>query len=1544
MKRYDEVVIPAPSATAVAPRADDSKAEAKAEQRRPAAPARWRLALGRARRPAKRAAWLFFTLLSVAALPRVVELVLPRVVDMLAREELGLRAAVGRIDIDVANLRVLVRDLVFAPAEGGPSVATIESVEIDLAPSRIREGIVVERATIDGVTIRAHRSADGRIDVVHAIANAPARKKPSSSETARFLVEEATVKRIRVIVTDEKAPAPATPGERRDRHELSLEILAHDVGTIRRREGPTPPGRFWLTGTGDVAETLHVEGETDLATAKDVDQSIDARILLAGLDPGALTASLPGAAANARKIGFSTRLHLRLARLVAGIEQVTVRVEDAAYTLDGVPGFGMAVAEAVFEVEPGQRTVWRKAYFEKANLPFERRADGALTFLGFTFARQTPTPPPVDASSAIATDTSGTALRVLADIEAALRDGGGAPSREAGNGAANREKARRDSSFPEVSLDDLVARGCEVHFRDKMTPGEPEVVFKDVDAEVHSPRWMDGRVIGGRVVGRAPGLASDIEVLVNGAEAKRTFSLTVGVKIGGLDASLIDPYLAASSRSFGLSHGRIEATVSAYVEKESDEDLRACVELRDVALVDDQGPRLRVPRLAIELAARSSGGASAIDVESVTGEAWVSARRGEDGALTIAGFAPAAQDPKRPHGTPRPAREPAGSIRLRDLALDLGARYDDDPARVGTDLTLRVTARDLLLGAKPEVGIISVRGSAPGLARSIAIDGRLLPSAVTPAAALTLDVALESALARALLAPAGWRPLLDDRRVTLRASFAQDLAVPSARATVARVTSLAVTDSGGVGASVDQLEVRVVQGADPALLEVPLVSMSGPRLSVEQTPSGLLIGRTLLRDSNAPRKPARSAPPPEGRPKRNLTTVRVERIKVDRGEVAILGTFAPVVVVQGLRLRAGPLELGPGAARPLELDLSASALPFAQSLQVTGSIAQPLEAPSATLALRATGVDLEPVRVAMPETIARATVRRGSLRASITSRLAPLREGGFSGVVALRDVTFRDDGDRELLGLGEARARVLRFDDETSDLDIASLELDRLHVEVGRDRGGHVEVLGVVTAQEALALTDEERRQRAVEGEEGGARGAKNGTKAPPAPPRGAPPAKRTPRISIDHLAVADGHVRFVDRGALNDDGTPIVFDAVSLDGTADRIVAGGPPGLQPVTRFELEVRFDDGMRAAADGVVTLHPEGSVDGRIEGELRGLSLVKVSRYAENAANVSLERGFLDGAARIDLLHNNAEGEVEIFARRLRIRRQSDNPLAALGSQLGTGLVLSFLTDWEGDTAITIPIRRGQVSTRGVVADVLQELIISTLGQPVKLLIRPLEGASGTSARDWRRWIFGPRLEAPVEKDALFAPGDSRLTAAGARAVATASELMTRGGRQVRVRAECGPGDRARAFRAAALTPAEVRSIMTSLESERRVREDERRDLAAAERRALDGRDLEAATATRKRLLEAGAALARIDRSLADLAERAELEATPNTIRSRAEESLRRLCARRADTIRKALAAAGVEERLTRVRPSRVHNASDTPLEPGGGGRVTIEVVP
>ncbi|HZV02978.1 MAG TPA: hypothetical protein VFF73_40100, partial [Planctomycetota bacterium] len=200
-------------------------------------------------------------------------------------------------------------------------------------------------------------------------------------------------------------------------------------------------------------------------------------------------------------------------------------------------------------------------------------------------------------------------------------------------------------------------------------------------------------------------------------------------------------------------------------------------------------------------------------------------------------------------------------------------------------------------------------------------------------------------------------------------------------------------------------------------------------------------------------------------------------------------------------------------------------------------------------------------------------------------------------------------------------------------------------------------------------------------------------------------------------------------------------------------------------------------------------------------------------------------------------------------------------------------------------------------------------------------------------------------APVELDAAFDPGSERLSPGTPDVIEKVRYLLEHGGRQIRIRAECGPGDRARALRAASLRPRDARAILTRLESERLAEEADRADLAAAERGALERRDLPSARAARSRLLEGEARIATLERSIAAFADRTETDDTPIAIRARAEEALRRLSGERVAAVRAELVKHGIDPAIVRVRPERIHHYPSFPgTGVGGGGRVTIEVSP
>jgi hypothetical protein len=1473
-------------------------------------------------RPTVRSAWriakLVLLVAVLAAAPYGVELAIPRIADSVVREQLGLRLAIRRVELDLVHARVVARDLSFFPEDGGPAVGTIERVSVELAPREIMRGIVIERLEVAGTQVHLTRREDGTIDLLQTIARARSRKPKSTSRQPSFVIEAASAMDVHVQLVDAGAPAGS------DTRTLNLAIVATGLGTVYGRGGGF--GHFTARGGGDLIDSVAVEGEIDLASAKDVDQWIRARIALGGIDAGAIARSLPEARARARRLGLAARVGVRFEGEPEGIVRLTLAAADVEATADGVTAFSLEGGEVVLDLIP-QAPPWaRDLRIEALSLPCARERDGSFTAVGFSSV------PRRDLEPATAEPRGDRTGELIEKIEAALARPAGAPGEPVREVLAE-EAAVLAPFIPESAFDHVGIKNCSVRLKDNLVPGAPEVELRDLEVELHAPQWLSGRLLAGRIAATVPGAIGRLEVLLSGADVQGNLGVSVTTKLDGLDARLLDPYLAGAGVALATNGARFQSRIALTLERRSRRDTIARASVRDLVFADDAGERARIPSLDIDCVARQRRHLE-LDVDGVRGSSWIRVRRGRDRVVSFAGLVPAASDPRRPPALPRPARESSLAVRLREVTLDVAASFDDDAVQASTELSLAIGARGLVVGPEPAIGSFTIKGSAPGVARSIEVDGRALASAVTPAIAARFRVALDESLPAAYLASAGIRPLLEGSTLSFRVSAAADLARPEARATLARVSDLALDGPRGTGASVDRVEARVLRGADPALLELPSVVIVGPRIELEATPEGLLVARSFLKGKAEPP----SAPPlvhAETRPQRTLSTVRVSRILIERGDIAYVDSVGPLGL-HDLAVHAGPLELGPGATRPFDIEATATAAPIASSIHVEGTLLQPLAIPDATFTIRARSIDLEPLRARAPDLVSEVTVHSGSLRATLGLRGAPLREGGFTGILSIRDVAFTGDGGERLGSLTELRAHVIRFDPSSGDVDVASLEIDRPHLELTRRHDGRVEALGIVTKQRFVELSDEtasrpDRGREASESSETAPRREESSSRG------------RAPRLAIDHLVVAEASGVFVDGGVLDERGNPLAFHLDDLEGTAEGVVLGGAPGPRPPLRFELEARFEDGMRVAGDGVLSFREVG-VDGHVEGEVRGLNLRKISRYAQNGGGVAFDGGYLDFAARLELVGGVANGEVEIIGRRIRMRRISNSAILELASRFGTGIVLTLLNDWQGDVDIRVPVTGSKVGVLGIVGDAFRGLLLATIVQPVKLVVRPFETPERNTT-SWRRKLFGPELVAPVELDAPFDPGSERPAPGTPEVVEKVRELLHHGGRQIRIRAECGPGDRARALRAASLRPRDARSILARLESERRTEEDGRADLAAAERRALASRDLKGAREARSRLLESEARIATLERSMAAFADRTETDDTPIAVRARAEEALRRLSGERVAAIREELVKHGIDPAIVRVRPERIHHHAAFPgTGAGGGGRVTIEVSP
>jgi hypothetical protein len=1496
-------------------RALERAAPSPVPERKAASPARRKRPPSLAR-SLKRVAALVTVALVSLAVPALVEVLVPRLLDGLTREFIGHRLVVGRLELDLVNARVIAHDAWLAPAEGGPAIAACEKVEISFDPSRWREGVVIDQVVIDEIRARFERTATGNLDFVERIVRAiDARpKKPwTPVPFFPFAIESARIGALRALVIDKGPPWTE--------HEEVFSVRVQGLGTIPSRASRDAIARFWVLGVGDVAKHVRLEGEMELPRRTVLDFALRTRGDLTAIDPLYLARPYPWAQPSSRSLDLRARFSVVRVPSGGGDAHVTLTFQDVGLVRDGRPETEVADALMMFETGHHKPSHLRRLRIVGSRAVVARLRDGRIDFAGFVLgvakarAPGGAGPEPARISPATALD----------QLEAALASPA-APA-EARPGPAGPEVAAR--GFPELFFGSVEVEGCALEWKDRRLAGEPSLAVTDLTGSIRASR--DGAnpagtvPIEGRIAARIEGLARRAELTVHGRSTDRALAIGAAFAVTGIERDALDSYLGPDGPRVVLDAGRLEGRAELELERTGAKTLAGKLALADVLLADRAGERARVARLELPFALDARGKRPRLTIERAEAEASLSVERVAD-STTVLGLRFVATG-ARP-AAPAPAREPSIDLALGKANLALGVYFVDRSAAgrppIHVYAPVWLEARDVRLGEEPGVASFSVDAHAEGLARSLAIEGRALTSFVTPGCVLDARLELDSPVPRAYLAPSGWSCDLEGRTLAGHFAFAKDRGASPAGAIV-RVKNVALTDPSGPVALLESASAEIAPcGPDPGTLAVSLLKVEGPRIVLEDGSSGITVARAFTKERAE--KGAASTPEPWAERRRRVSTLVIERVRLDHGDLAYIDSAGVTLAVRGILVRAGPLEVGANAGtRPLEVEVAATIPTLARGVRLDATITPPLALPSMRAALLVSGLDLRGVADRLPRSIESATVTDGRFHASVEVRVRALREGGYSGTVALRNVALLADDGHELLGLGEARARILHFDPRTLDLDVASLDLDRPRVQIARERDGSIAAGGLVTRKKVLPFSDEERR-------------LKDANELPPSPP--SPPATVArgggPRLSIERLSVADARLRLTDRSVRNADGTNIVVDFRNIDGTADDLALGALSASGPTTRFEADARATDGMRFTVDGYAS-RGLGGTTGRVEFELRGLSLPKITRYSENAADVRIERGELIGLAGwVELFPGEGRGEVELVAHGLRLKRLTDNPFA----ELGTAVAVPASTDIEGDTTLVVPFTSEGVGQGKILRAILRRALFGLLTQPLKAVTRPLEALTSRSLREL---FVGRKLEGPVFKEAFFAPGDCQLTEDGARAVASAVEVARHGGRQVRLRGIAGTGDRARAIREVSLSPEDARSLVARLSAERRAYEDERRDLAAEEARALGASSGDRAALARARLEATDAILARIDRSLEELAGEAEGESAAFE-RGRAEDSLRRLSAERVEVVRRALVGAKVDEATIKVSPPRIHHERDFVQVAGGGGRVTIEVIP
>jgi hypothetical protein len=1488
--------------------------------------------------------------LAISFAPAVFLAFLPKYVDLILREEIGHRLAVGSLDLDVWRLHLTVHDLMLAPAAGGPPVATCEVAEVEIDPARIFRGIYITQLELRNVSGRLVRRADGRIDVIETFRRARAKleKKGEPEEPGPFFhVERLQATQVRLELFDE----PAHLG-----NSLDLTVQALEIGNVRTgRPEEMEPGRFLVTARrGGFVRHLEVVGEADLAAAK---PWTHLSVVLDGLDLPSIAAHAEGVNASARKLHLSSDARIELEELPSGLAWTRLEIGPTFVHADEQSCIAFEGARLAFESVPGRAFSLPLVEVARPELAIELRPGGSYVVCGLeVLPAPVPPAPPPPPSEGIAAATSSTADYLLAHLTRAL-ERGEPPSPLAWELEGRAGAVRR---FPRVPPGRIVVTEGTFRARDRATEGAPDLRAEDITCDISveqehedAPERASGRIRFG-----VTGLARAVDLEVEAMLRPRIVTAWVGIDARGLEGRALEPYLAPSGKGVRLAKGQLRGRASAQLEQGAGV-LLGRVTIADFSLEDEGRALARLDTLETRFVV-ASGERSRIHLSKVALEGGsISAKRTRAGEVDVAGFMLSPPVAKRLRGAKAPAHEPSFELGAPRISLSrVSVLFDDEsaPSPFHAAAEIDASLSGFSVGA-PGVATLRLRARAPGIASDLEVEGRAFTSAVTPA--LVADVrarGLESDLTRSYLESLGWDVQLEGGALRGRAGIAFEPAAAGGQAFVLRVTDLALDDDFGRALGAERLEVRVAR-IDPAVLvtEVPLVELTAPFVFLEQTARGLRIARAFTRVPQGPTKEGRAAvlepaspgeeTPAPRPPVRDGAVVALDLARIDRGELELIEKEGRRTRVEGIRLRAGPIEFGPGeSGHRLEFVLGAAIAGLASDVQLAGSITRPYDTPRIHVQLRVAGLDLEGVRARVPDAFSSATVHSGTLRADLGARLRFLRSG-IAGEASLRDVALLDEGGRALFSLAEARVRISRIVPETLEVDVASVDVDRPHVTVDRAPTGEIVAFGLASNTKFPAFSDAERVERIERSKKEAAPSPDEGrTVAPrPTPPPAEAPAvsAEPPRISSGRITLAGGSVVFTDAAALDEKGRPLRLAIPHVELNIERLDLGSEGGVVPTTRFFIALGLDDGGKISTEGTIE-HETGGLGGWVAMNARDIQLARFSRYSENADDVRIDGGTLSLSATADLAGDRIAGKARLVFHKLRVRRLTEDRVAGTGSFVGVGAGLAVITDAAGDTTVTVPfegvLSNPRVSSGRVVSQVFSTALLNSLQQPVKLVVVPIEKATGQSPVKWVQEQFQgkPPLEVPRTFEASFAPGDARLTLGASGAVESAARLAagTRG--LVSVRSLCGPGDRIRAARQGAVSNAAARALLVRVLAERRAVEAERRDVLASERAALEAGDETRAESARARLAAIDERLERLGRSMDDLANR--VEATePEFSRTRAEDALRRLAEERAAAIRRALIVQGID--ADRVRILLPHLDAE-----GDPGRVTIEVAP
>jgi hypothetical protein len=585
-------------------------------------------------------------------------------------------------------------------------------------------------------------------------------------------------------------------------------------------------------------------------------------------------------------------------------------------------------------------------------------------------------------------------------------------------------------------------------------------------------------------------LVDHLRIQIEGSSRQRNLDAAVQVDLQGLRPKPVAGYLAAVGLGPDANEvsGRLSLRVHAEPLAAPAPGIRARVTLDDAELTADHRESLGLDHLVLE--ARSVDRAGA-DFAGLTVEGLrLHGSRSAAGLLRLAGLcltpvaapAPANSKPVAPAVGAPASTHSAYRLSLQEFILRrFVATFDDEavapPAHLEFALD-ELTSRNLTgkpLGPDTTITIAGF-GRAPGIARSLKLEGRLTPISDRKALALRLTVAgIRLDALRSYLAAAG-----------LESEYTDGLLTADIDGTFSTV--------GGPITGEATLKTIRIQDGDRELLNVPavrlaglrivpapfrphldLLEITGPALQARRDPDGTfaLLGiHTLAAAAHPQSVPAAATglspvpPGPAGNPLApptiSLPPIEIGRLtwKDVRLTVEDRTTTPPTQVrIADAAFNLHNLVISPDAPNPgkATFDAFLAAPGLADRITLDGSLTPRVNALAADLAVHAVGLNAFPLAPYLRPLGIEPVLRNGSLDAQVATTLRSAPDG-LHGSLALRGIQFKD-GPAELASLAGLDLTDILW--TSQEIALGALVIDRPRAALARDSDHAFRVAGI---------------------------------------------------------------------------------------------------------------------------------------------------------------------------------------------------------------------------------------------------------------------------------------------------------------------------------------------------------------------------------------------------------------------------------------------------------------------------------------------------